>query len=47
MVLGIISNLIYLNSMYNTYKTGETLYYRYRLPINYMYHYARRKYYKY
>lgn len=47
MVFGIISNLIYLNNMYNTYKTGENLYYKYRLPINWLYNYTRRKYYKY
>lgn len=47
MIFDIISGLIYCNSMYNTYKTGIELYKYHRLEINYLYNYAKRKYYKY
>ncbi len=47
MIFNLINGLIYINSIYNTYKNGTEFYYRYRLPINYLYTYSKRKYYKY
>lgn len=47
MLFSIVNNLIYLNSIYNTYKTGNDLYKKYKMPIRILYNYSKRKYYKY
>ena len=47
MIFNLISGLVYANNIYHTYKTGNELYHKYRLPIKFLYTYTRRKYYKY
>ncbi len=47
MFFEIVNGLLYVNSIYNTYKSGQEFYKKYRVPINWTYTYMKRKYYKY